>query len=1203
LRPLFSSPTLPRLKKLSSTPTQLQAIATPGNVVLVAGAGTGKTHTLVERCLHCLLEQTPPASLDEILMVTFTEAAAAEMRQRIRQRLEEQLKRAPDDLRWQEQLALFESAHIGTLHSFCLQLVRQHFYELELDPNLAVLPEEEARLLAEETLDTLLQRHYAGETPGAGAVQELIQVQGGGSDKHIRALVLRLHHYTQTLPDPQGWFASQLQTFSDPEPRAWRDLLADALTAWRTRWPAVLRRDHPGNELASRCATLLENTAPTLPAAAATLQQIRGAAGDIPHGRKTACTKPLKEFLAETEFLASLTRPAAGPEPVAEDWTWVRAQMVSLLELAREFTAAFSETKRELGAVDFHDLEQHALRLLWDSAAGQPTRVGREWRQKLRFVFVDEYQDINAAQDKIIEALSRESSRGNRFLVGDVKQSIYRFRLADPHIFQRYAETWTGPAGTSIPLVDNFRSRESIIEFINSFFSLVMSAEIGGVPYDERARLRFGAPAERVALSLAASPERSVELHLRLRGGPTQPEFEEIMESLPRIVELREADKEARLVALRLVELKGSRHRVWDERSKTFRPVEWSDMAILLRSPSRKSESYAKEFSRLNVPLLVARSGFYDSLEILDLLSLLQVLDNPLQDIPLLALLHSPLAGLDIAELAAIRLAARGPFWKALLSWKAAQPEQPAADPGAISPDLHRKVVEFLDRFATWRRLARRVSLSHCLETVLSETHYASWLLAQPRGQQRHANVQRLLALARQFDRFQRQGLFRFLKFVEAQQLADTQPEVAPVCEENAVRLMSIHQSKGLEFPVAVVADLGKQFNLADLKADIILDERHGLCPQIKPPHSGRRYPSLPYWLARQRQLRETLGEEARLLYVAMTRAQDLLILTASLAHSTFTRRWLAPCPVTTESLSAANRFTDWLGQWFAQYSTGVDPAAARGQNAFLRWILHDDSGLLAPPPPAEPPEAEADLEAGPEVWRNIHARLTWRYLFPAATQQPAKTSVTTLRRQAAELAETVSFDPGTTSAARFRARPENSPADVGLAHHAFLERLDLDAVGSREQLEAQAQALARDSVLTAAQIGALDYDGLAAFWDSELGRQIRAQSPSVHRELVFTARFTPAELAELTGASPNPEFGDEFVVVQGVVDLAVIAPSGIWLIDFKTDAVGDLALKVRQYEPQLRLYARALQRIYGQPVTQMWLYFLSARKAVKIGD
>jgi ATP-dependent helicase/nuclease subunit A len=1200
---------------LSSTPAQQQAITQPGNVVLVAGAGTGKTYTLVERCLHCLLDKTSPASLDEILMVTFTEAAAAEMRQRIRQQLEEQLKRAPGELRWHEQLALFESTHIGTLHSFCLKVVRQHFYELELDPNLTVLPEEEAGLIAEETLTGLLQKHYAGETPGASAVQELIQIQGSGSDKLIRSLVLRVHHYTQTLPDPAGWFRTQLQNFSCAEPVSWRELLTAAIDAWHERWPRVLRRDFPGNEIAARCAEILENLPQTYsrPEAAAALQAIAAAARDFPRGKKTAWVDPLNDFLGETAFLASLACPAGETDPLVEDWNWVRPQMVTLLELAREFTAAFSDAKRELGAVDFHDLEQHSLRLLWNSDTNQPTRFGREWRQKLRFVFVDEYQDINAAQDKIIEALSRDVPRGNRFLVGDVKQSIYRFRLADPRIFQGYADNWHAPLGASIPLVDNFRSREAILAFLNSFFSAVISREIGGVSYDERARLRFGAPTERQPLSLASSPEPCVELHLRLRGAPAQPEFEEIMEALPRIAELGDTEKEARLVALRLAELKAARHPVWDDRVKGFRPVEWSDMAILLRSPAQKTESYAKEFSDLNVPLLVARGGFYESLEILDLLSLLQVLDNPLQDIPLLAVLHSPFVGLTLNELATIRLAAKGPFWKALLSFKERLGDQTQKpQPNTETEPARRKVNSFLERFAAWRREARRVSLSRCLETVLSETHYASWLLAQPRGQQRHANLQRLLALARQFDRFQRQGLFRFLKFVEAQKLADSQPEVAPVCEENAVRLMSIHQSKGQEFPVVVVADLGKPFNLSDLRADIILDERYGLCPQIKPPHTGRRYPSLPYWLAGQRQLLETLGEEARLLYVGMTRARDLLVLTASLSHSRFTKAWLRPRPATIETLSSARFTSDWLGQWFAQNLPAVDTAAARGQNTFLRWTLHDDSGLLGPPPETQETSANQEPDADPEAWRKIQTRLAWRYPFLPETQQPAKTSVTTLRRRAAELVEATPFavraapGPGSQMTnGRRKLADTRSASEVGRAHHAFLQHISFAEVGSRGQLEQQGQLLVHEEILTAEQVGLLDFEGLAAFWNSELGRNILAQAQFVQRELVFTARFTTSELAQLTGESQQGS-QEEFVIVQGVVDLAVISPSAISIVDFKTDAIDldDLAAKLKDYEPQLLLYGLALSRIYNRPVTSSWLYFLTARTAVKVtGD
>ena len=928
---------------MSFTSAQQEAIAARGNVLVVAGAGTGKTSTLVERCLSCLLDEKPKASLDQILMVTFTEAAAAEMRQRIRARLEEEVASHTDNWRWAEQLALFDTAHIGTLHSFCLQLVRQHFYELELDPQLTVLAEEEAKLLADETLENIFEAHYAGATANATAVQELIQTQARGWDLPIRALVLKLHHYTQTLRDPQGWFAAQRTMFDSAEPVQWQAWLAEGVVDWRNRWLPALENAAAANPKAAECANILKNfpAAPSREQCADALARVGAADANWPSGKITAWRKPLEGFFDEGAFLYSLARTDGKTDPLTQFWNWMRAQMATLLGLTQEFTANFSDAKRELGAVDFHDLEQHALRLLVDRASQQPTATAREWQRTLRFVFVDEYQDINDAQDAILKALSREYDEANRFLVGDVKQSIYRFRLADPHIFQNYVDTWRGEAGRAIPLVDNFRSRETIINFVNALFGSLMRREIGSVPYDDEARLRFGDPEHRAALSVAANSAPCVELLLRLQGaGETgAPESEtESARAWNEILNLEEAAKEARLTALRLLELKAARHPVWDGATKAMRPVEWGDMAVLLRSPSGKAESYAREFTRLGVPLQVSRGGFYESLEISDLLSLLQVLDNPLQDLPVLAVLRSPLVGMSLDELAAIRLMVpKGHCWTALLRFHEVSKTHPGWP----------KAERFLNHFTEWRRLARQVSLSRCLAAVLDETHYAAWLLTQPRGEQRHANVQRLLALAQQFDQFQRQGLFRFLRFIEAQQAAETEPQVAPVSGENSVALMSIHQSKGLEFPVVVVAaDLGKGFNLSDLRAEIILDSRYGLCPRIKPPHTGQRYPSLPYWLARQRQKQETLGEELRLLYVAMTRARDLLILTGNVAEKKFLKQWTEPTNFTTASVLAARSYLDWIAAWSAQ--TGSSPAAsvepaATGENAWWRWRIYDD--------------------------------------------------------------------------------------------------------------------------------------------------------------------------------------------------------------------------------------------------------------------
>ncbi len=1225
---------------MTLTAAQQTAIAARGNVLVVAGAGTGKTRTLVERCVACLLSEQPRASIDEILMVTFTEAAAAEMRQRIRQRLEEERQRQSDDARWREQLALFETAHFGTLHSFCFQLVRQHFYQLELDPQMSVLAQDEARLLAEETLDRLLQGHYAGQGATARAVQQLIQTQGRGWDKPICSLVLRLHHYGQTLPDPTAWLQSQLALFATPEPLVWRQWLAHAVAGFPLQWLPVLDSLSSSNQVAAHCAAAARQLGnePSAVALAVAFGEITLARQNCPRGKKTLWIAPLDDFFAEADFLSSLICAPGGPDPLTEDWTWVRDPMKTLLELSDEFSRSFSEAKRELGVVDFHDLEQFSLRLLWDPATNQPTAVARDWQTKLRFIFVDEYQDINAAQDQIIRALARADPEANRFLVGDVKQSIYRFRLANPHIFQSYVEEWSLGAGQVLPLVDNFRSREGLLDFINSVFSLLITRDLGGVDYAANAALRFGAPHDRAALSAAADPKPAVELHLLLKGGGEIPEDDEDPpEGLAEVIDLLEADKEARLVALRLRELQAQQHPIWDLETRRFRPVQWGDMAILLRSPARKAESYAKEFARLNLPLQMARGGFYRSLEVSDLLSLLQLLDNPLQDLPALAVLHSPLVGLTADELAEIRLTAlKVRFWTALRRWhqnRALGPRgehhRPAGEmaqasvPGAVpEPETFRKVSTFLERFVRWRHLARQASLSRCLENVLAETHYASWVLTQPRGAQRHANLQRFITLAQEFDRFQRQGLFRFLKFIEAQQVAEAEPEVAACSPENAVRLMSIHQSKGLEFPVVVVADLGKPFNLTDLRAEIILDEQFGLCPQVEPPHSGNRYPSLPCWLARRRQLRELLGEELRLLYVAMTRARDTLILSGTVAQNKLSGLWQQPRQPSTALLAGARAYTDWLGLWFSLNARTEAKDGVTGETTLLRWSIHDPAQLLGSEDqtPVLEPAKPCEIAFESEAWRLVQQRLSWQYRFSPATQQPAKTSVSVLRRQAGEANqddEAAHFlalaDPSLGASApicsatglsqKTRSTSKLSAAGIGSAHHEFLQLVSLDRTGSALDLSQEAHRLQRETRLTPEQLAVLDFDGLAFFWDSTLGRRIRAEKDFVQRELAFTARFAPAELRAISDQARDPSLEGEFVLVQGVVDLAVIAPKGIWLIDFKTDQLvpNELAARVKTYEPQLRLYSAALSKIYQRPVSESWIYFLGLREAVPV--
>ena len=1319
---------------MSLTAAQLRAVRARGNVLVMAGAGSGKTSTLVERLLDTLLAEQPPPAVCDFLVVTFTEAAAAELRQRLRTRLTEEQARHPGDARWAEQLALFDTAHIGTIHSFCFQLIGQYFHQLELDPQLNVLPEAEARLLAAEILEAVIEEQF--NTGAADALQQLLQVQAGGRDRVLRNLVLKVHRYSQSLPDPEAWFRCQLDVFENPAPEAWQAWLPAAFALWQELWAEPLARAAMhGNDLARQCLKLFdaqrtpasewEDVSPPGPGVrqpSGTLangadadppphkaaegrrtpgrrracgnlsrEQIATIAGQVweigsnpPRGKKGAWVDPLKNFWTDARFLAALavaratvaqvSKPAEAPnresanagEPLAEDWAWSRHHVLALLRLTRAFGQAYAAAKRERGELDFADLEQFALRLLWDFERNRPTAVAEEQRRKLRFVFVDEYQDINAAQDFIIQALSRAGAGANRFLVGDMKQSIYRFRLADPHIFRDYAARWReGRDGQTIALAENFRSREAILDFVNAVFRPLMQPEVGGLAYDDEAALRFGAPEERHALSRAGNATPRVELHLRVKQKTDAAETA----SDDELSELQDAEKEARLVAMRLKQLVADRHEIWDDQTKAFRAVQFSDMAVLLRAPSSKAEGYAKQFERVGVPLQVARSGFFDSIEIADLLNLLHLLDNPLQDLPVLAVLRSPLVGLTLDELAIIRLALpKGHFWTALARWNEIQ------SPGELSPNdrssdsaehrqpaflnqgmrrpaeapLREKVSTFLDRYHRWRRLARQGSLSRCLDAVLGETHYASWLLIQPRGVQRHANVERLLALAQQFDLFRRQGLFRFLRFIEAQQDAEAEPEVAQTAEEDAVRLMSIHQSKGLEFPVVVLGDLAKRFNDQDLRADLILDEQYGPCATIQAPSTGRKYPSLAHWLASRRQRRELLGEELRLLYVAMTRARDTLLLSGSVPAGWLERE--AGELGLTEMLQGRS-YLDWLWPWFGANGGLADHAPTAGQNPLFAWRLHTDDNLREPlespsgfkvrqpsgafsevEPLAVPPErrrATALLSAGAAnpattlpgsgkqdevtihaegLWARVEQLAAWQYAHLAATREPAKTSVTALRRRFAETEEaTEAFplpatSPETKQPASRRKR-QLSAADVGTAHHHFLQHVALERTGSAAELEAEAKRLVQVGRLSAEESAVLDLEALAGFWNSTLGQRIREQAGFVRGELGFTARFSPDEFRRLVGAASCPELAEEIVVVQGVADLVVLRPEELWLLDFKTDAIPPAALaeRAKNYEPQLRLYALALERIYRRPVTETWLHFLSLRQTIRI--
>ncbi|MGA4642960.1 UvrD-helicase domain-containing protein [Limisphaera sp. 4302-co] len=1226
------------------TPAQQQAVTATGNVLVMAGAGTGKTRTLVERVLRLLLpDRTPherarqPARVTDLLVVTFTEAAAAELRERIRHRLEETA-RQEDSPFWHEQLALLDTAAIGTLHSFCYRLIREHFAELDLDPRLTVLEEGQARLLQHEVFDEVLEAVLGEPGRESDQLRALFTDTFAADVRRLRERVLEIHDYIRSLPDPDQWLAEQSSYLDDPNPTKWQEWLPEAFEFWRERWQARIEAlANAGNPAARLLLSGLPGPQPDRPAPAAGLdawrRYTRNALRSLEEGLSNRSIlkkhqEELRHCIRDLQLLArwagesgTATGPQGSASALATDWQQMRVPMRALLELTRRFARALAERKRERGWLDFSDLEQFALDLLWDREKGRPTDLAGRLRARFRWVFVDEYQDINPAQDLILQALSSEP--GNRFLVGDVKQSIYRFRRADPAIFRSYARRWAGERSARvIPLQENFRSLPLLLKFVNAVFERIMQEAVGGVGYGQDAQLLPGTPV--ADGSTAPGPGESssggeppVEICLWQPPGanvprnPASGNSGETAEDSDAIAELSRAEEEALWLARRLRELREQGFQVRDPQTGRPRPIRYADMAVLLRSPGPKSEIYLQQFEAAGVPLEVSRKEFFGALEVSDLLNLLRLLDNPLQDLPLLAVLRSPIVGLTLDEMAWVCAHRRDlPVWQRLRRWLEEDGTGPAGGP--VGDSLRRKLQHFLQQHARWRQWARLGSVSRCLEVILSDTRYLAWVESQPAGRFRRLNVDRCLELARDFDRIHGEGLTGFLRRIEAWEETETEPEVAPEPGTDAVRLLSIHQSKGLEFPLVAVADLGKPFNVQDLHAQVIVDERYGPASRILTPDGRWSYPSLASWLAQQRQHKENLGEEIRLLYVAFTRARDYLLLVGQPQSRTAPQTGPQPPPA---HLLEARSPLDWLLPVFTELGLAPARTSPQGRAPLFRWrwITPEERSTLKASPAAEPtgPAARGEATESPEraeapaenLWSEITRLRQLDYPHRRATVEPAKTSVTAAqRRWTEEEPPAVLFRTAGPRERRFPVPPLTA-VERGAAHHRFLRFFNLDTASTPDLLRAEADRLVRAGRLTREEAGALDFPALGRFWQSDVGRRILQHRHAVRRELEFTLRLQVNELRQIAGGQPVPDLAEEFVVLQGAVDLAVILPGELWLLDFKTDDVRDdeLDAKVRTYATQLRLYGLALERIYRRPVRHRWLHFLRPGRTVEV--
>lgn len=1137
------------------TAAQAAAIAHRGTPLLLsAGAGSGKTRVLVERLLDRILRDG--LDVDRFLIITYTRAAAAELRERIRDALQELLRQEPGNARLRRQALLCAGAQIGTIHAFCGGVIRENAARCGIRPDFRQLDPQEEAVLRQSVLTRLVEERYAALTP---EFRELADTLGAGrDDSALLAVALETYDAVQSHPDPEAWLTEQLAApvfDGDAEQTPWGSLLlreGERITAyWIGRLEGALR--------------LLENEerlgpaySPAFRGALASLQRFRAALGSgwdgaaafsglefprlgsykgiLEHPRVPELKALWEELKKRMRALEERFRYSS--QDLREDCQAVKPVTDGLLALVLDFSRAYFAEKQRRGVLDFSDLEHLCLRLLTE-ADGSPTPLAEEIAQRYGEILVDEYQDCNRVQDRIFRAVSRGGQ--NITMVGDVKQSIYRFRLADPHIFlEKYAayrDEAAAGSGRRILLSENFRSRPGVLEAVNQTFENLMSPSLGEMTYGERERLRPGLPeaGEGAALQLFV-PEYG-------DGDRLTAEAEAV------------ADYIASLLRAEL--------------PVAGRPIRPDDVAILLRASKGRDSVFRQALERRGIPAVCLKAA--DELRTRPAagwaMSLLQIIDNPRQDIPLLAVLRSPIWHMTEERLGQLRGRTKaGDLYDALL----AAEEEP--DAAGILAQLRR-----------WRELGQRLPADRLLESLYGELELPA--LAEAAEPGASAELEVLAEAARRFAQAGAGELYGFVTRLQEAEALNRSLTTAPG-GGGGVTITTIHASKGLEYPVVVLADLMHQFNNRDLNAPLLIHPTLGVGVRRSDLRRGIRYTTLPRMAIARQKKSEALSEELRVLYVAMTRPQQRLALFLGVKDREAARAALKSdtLPLPPELLEEVKS----TGEWLLRLSLALEE---RGP---WRW-------LLPPAPGAVPLTAAPEETADPARTAVVRQRLAREYAYEADTRLPSKVTATALRDTfaAAEAGEGAA-ELRVPRVRRRDFRPPAflqeaaalTPAERGTAIHLAMQYAELRLCGTPEGAAEALRQLEAKRLLTPAELAAVPAEKLHRFAISPLGQAFL--TPEAHREFKFSL-LTPA--ADLLGA------GDGEVLLQGVIDCWVETPEGLWLLDYKSDQVRreTAEARAREYAPQLRAYALALTRITGKPVTKCCLWFFAIDDGVQL--
>ena len=1191
------------------TKEQREAIEYSGeNILLAAAAGSGKTAVLVQRIIELICRKDDKVNINELLVLTFTDAAAKEMREKISDAIEKALSEDPENEHLQNQRLLMHSANISTIHSFCMQLIKNNIHMTDLSVKFSLISETENKMLLSTTLDSVLERFY-GKIQKDKSISDLVMGYGGiKNDSTLRETVLSLLNFSKSMPYPSRWLNSAVREFKSVKEKktiqgtVWQvwlsektsQLCAEILGLYKSIQDEIsLKLDEKHSyslffadeqsNIDRTFSCMDKDSYSSVREALLNLEFSR-----LPQGMRNADSetaaaqnkiKALRQLVKDNvSDLWEMYKISESDmiERIEKTYPIVRTLKNIVLICDRSHT----KHKREKNFLDFSDLEHEALSLLEDKKR-KKSLVAQELCEKYREILVDEYQDTNHIQDTIFKAVSKDNS--NIFMVGDLKQSIYTFRNAVPKLFADKYQDYDSSSGKGhlIRLFKNFRSRKSVVDVANFIFSTVMGTEVGDVDYTEDEYLIQGAQYPEGTETEMFVPE----FHFVC----SNPELAEGEEPIPK------QEIEARVAAARIREMVDSKMPVFDKEKNKMRPVEYRDIVVLMRNIRTAAPIFEQTFENCGIPVYteVGRS-YLDAREVQTVLSFLQIIDNPRQDIPLIAVMRSPIWGFAPEELAKIRSEMRKGYFFDAVEYSAENGNKKAAD--------------FLAELDGLREKSENSGVEGIIWHIYYEYGYYAYSGAQSRGRERQANLRLLFERAAEFEHTDMNGLFSFMVYIEniRSQGDDLTPSKILGDGDNVVKIMTIHKSKGLEVPVVILSDTGHSFNVRDLGNNIIWNTDMGIGADFVDTGLRVRYPSLPRDIVAAKSKSELVSEEMRLLYVALTRAREKLIVTSGFKQT----KSGPPIPLYQNDGRvlpgyARNKlcFIDWIMAAVAKHPDaqnlrdyfGFDGAVSPCQTDFnIKTVIYKNPTEIKNYTAATKNTAESQEEKTDGFEMQIKEKMAYSYKDEYLGKVPIKLSVSEVKRMQAENEEYIP-QLEQLKGTGIQSLENVSGAERGTIIHFVLQMAQPQMINSVDDVKSLVERLKADKILTDAQAEAVDQRGIFEFFDSQMGKRLR-NAARLEREFSF---YTKARLAEIY----DTEQGGE-ILLQGTMDCFFEESDGtVVLLDFKTDRAKNreaAAILAEKYKVQMKYYKKALAEILGKKVDECWLYFLDCGEFVE---